>query len=96
MISYVLHDIPRSVRALIVGVLARKLAISGSNVIREPMRLVHGMPVEEIQSLIAANGLTETSAEDGRGEFSARDRKEGPGMKTSPFFKMYTSKPFIN
>lgn len=90
MISYVLHDIPRSVTAPIVRVLARKLAIGGSNLIREPMQLGHGMPVEEIQSLIAANGLTETSAEDGRGEFSARDRKKGPGMKTSPvFFGVY-------
>lgn len=54
-----------------MGVLARKLAIGGSYVIREQMRPSHGMPFEEIRTLMAANGLKEMSSELGKWEFSA-------------------------
>lgn len=72
IISDVLHDIPLRERAPIVKELAKKLAPDGFIQLRELAGKRHGMAVEEIRSLMAANGLKESSPQVGRNRFSAR------------------------
>jgi ubiquinone/menaquinone biosynthesis C-methylase UbiE len=58
-IIHVIHDIDPEERQETVHSLSRKLADDGYLFIREPIKKSHGMPVEEIRSLLANAGLNE-------------------------------------
>ena len=62
-IIHVIHDIPRAKRSATVQALATLLKSSGRLWIWEPTRRSHGMPAEEIRSLMEKAGLGEVSAE---------------------------------
>ncbi len=75
VISYVLHDIPSKERAAITKSLAGKLKPTGFIQLREPIKESHGMPVEEIRSLMARAGLKEFASTMSKKEFKARYSK---------------------
>jgi ubiquinone/menaquinone biosynthesis C-methylase UbiE len=75
VVSYVLHDIPIKERAKIVKNLAGKLKPTGFIQLREPTKERHGMPVDEIRSLMVKAGLKESNATLGKKEFKARYSK---------------------
>lgn len=68
-IFHVIHDILPDDRQSIVDRLSRLLAVDGKIFIREPIKESHGMPVQEIQSLLTGGGLTEVQSEAGKSEF---------------------------
>jgi ubiquinone/menaquinone biosynthesis C-methylase UbiE len=72
VVSYVLHDIPTKERSEIVKSMASKLKPTGFIHLREPTRERHGMPVEEIRSLMKAAGMKESTSTLGKNEFKAR------------------------
>ena len=72
VISYVLHDIPSKERAGIVNSLAEKLKPTGFIQLREPIKESHGMPVDEIRSLMKKAGLKESNMTVGKKEFIGR------------------------
>jgi ubiquinone/menaquinone biosynthesis C-methylase UbiE len=72
VVSYVLHDIPKNEREEIVKSMAGKLKPTGFIQLREPIKERHGMPVEEIRSLMKNAGLKEYSPIEGKKEFGAR------------------------
>jgi ubiquinone/menaquinone biosynthesis C-methylase UbiE len=72
VVSYVLHDIPKQERAEIVKSLTKKLRPDGYLQLREPTGKHHGMPVEEIRSLMRMAGLRETYSKQVRKQFRAR------------------------
>ncbi len=72
VISHVLHDIPQKDRRPIVSELAKKLRSGGFVQLREPTRSRHGMPVEEIRSLMSENGLKEEFSKVEKNRFQAR------------------------
>jgi 2-polyprenyl-3-methyl-5-hydroxy-6-metoxy-1,4-benzoquinol methylase len=61
VIDYVLHDIPRNSRMAIVLELGKKVKVGGLVQLREPTKERHGMPPEEIRSLMTSAGLKESS-----------------------------------
>ena len=75
VVSYVLHDIPAKERKEIVKSLASKLKPTGFIHLREPTKERHGMPVDEIRSLMKKAGLKESSPIKGMKEFEARFTK---------------------
>lgn len=56
---HTIHDINPDERQEIIHVLAGKLIEQGRFFIREPIKKSHGMPVEEIRSLLIRAGLNE-------------------------------------
>ncbi len=58
-IHFVLHEIEHSVRQERVKVLARTLKSGGAMFVREPVSERHGMPPEEIRTLVSSTGLRE-------------------------------------
>ncbi|MCF8301959.1 MAG: class I SAM-dependent methyltransferase [Bacteroidales bacterium] len=58
-IMYVLHDIPPLEREPIVNVIGKTLRPNGRLIIWEPTKLTHGMPPEEIKSLMNKAGLNQ-------------------------------------
>lgn len=72
VVSYVLHDIPQEERAEIVTNLVRKMRPDGFLQLREPTGKHHGMPVDEIRSLMRKAGMRETFSKFKRKEFRAR------------------------
>jgi cyclopropane fatty-acyl-phospholipid synthase-like methyltransferase len=75
VVSYVLHDIPNEDRAEIVKSLEDKLNATGFIELREPTKKSHGMPLEEIRSLMQKAGLKEFGGTVGKKEFKARFAK---------------------
>ena len=67
-----LHDIPQKDRRPIVSEIAKKLRSGGFVQLMEPTRPRHGMPVEEIRSLMSENGLKEAFSKVGKNRFEAR------------------------
>lgn len=57
IIHYMLHDIPENERQSVTDKLSEKIKVGGKLYIREPINENHGMPPEEIQSLITNCGL---------------------------------------
>ena len=68
-IVHVIHDIPRAKRSATVQALGELLKPEGRLWIWEPTRPSHGMPAEEIRSLIAEAALRQVSAEFRGNEF---------------------------
>lgn len=60
---YVIHDIAPEERQNIMNALAYKLKPGGALYIWEPIKISHGMPVEEIRELLSSSGLQELSHE---------------------------------
>jgi len=60
---YVIHDIAPEERQNIMNELANKLKSGGALYIWEPIKISHGMPVEEIRKLLSSSGLQELSHE---------------------------------
>lgn len=75
-IVHVIHDIEPELRQAIVNLLAAKLREGGRLFIIEPTKESHGMPIEEIQTLMNNAGLIETNKtikkSSYRGEFTKR------------------------
>jgi ubiquinone/menaquinone biosynthesis C-methylase UbiE len=66
LMHWMLHDIPPWDRASIVVELARLLRPGGRLFSHEPTNPKHGMPAAEARELLAAAGLTEARAEQGK------------------------------
>jgi ubiquinone/menaquinone biosynthesis C-methylase UbiE len=58
-IHFVLHEIEESVRQEKVNTLARTLKSDGAMFVREPISERHGMPPDEIRTLVSSTGLLE-------------------------------------
>lgn len=66
LVHWVLHDVPPWDRPAIVAELVRLLRPSGRLFLREPTGRRHGMPAAQARELVAAAGLTETLASEGK------------------------------
>jgi ubiquinone/menaquinone biosynthesis C-methylase UbiE len=58
-INFVLHDIEKNIRQRTVNSLSLALKKTGTLYIKEPTRKSHGMPVEDIRTLMTIGGLEE-------------------------------------
>jgi ubiquinone/menaquinone biosynthesis C-methylase UbiE len=74
-IFHVIHDIDPDERQDIVKVLSRKLKTGGILYIREPVKVSHGMPAEEIRALLSAVGLQEIQYEQTKAEYTGKYSK---------------------
>jgi ubiquinone/menaquinone biosynthesis C-methylase UbiE len=68
-IFHVIHDISPDERQSIMDRLAKLTAVDGKLFIREPIKESHGMPVQEIRSLLLSSGLREVQFEAGKSEY---------------------------
>ncbi|MEI7826356.1 MAG: class I SAM-dependent methyltransferase [Euryarchaeota archaeon] len=59
LIHFVLHEIELSLRQEKVNALARTLKSDGAMFVREPISEQHGMPPEEVRTLVSSTGLLE-------------------------------------
>jgi ubiquinone/menaquinone biosynthesis C-methylase UbiE len=69
-IHHVLHDIVPEIRQGITGRLSDLLKPEGRLFIKEPTKLSHGMPAEEIRSLFVNAGLEEFQFTDDKSSYS--------------------------
>ena len=74
---HVIHDIAPTERQDIMKVLSQKLKIGGLLYIREPIKKSHGMPVEEIRTLLSDAGLNEIEHKETKSEYIAKYQKAG-------------------
>jgi cyclopropane fatty-acyl-phospholipid synthase-like methyltransferase len=63
VVHIMLHDIPQSERPEFIKVLAQKMKVGATLIIREPTKEGHGIFPEEIQELMKTNGFKETITE---------------------------------
>jgi ubiquinone/menaquinone biosynthesis C-methylase UbiE len=73
---HTLHDIEPTERQAIVDALSRKMKSGGVLLIREPTKKSHGMPVEEIRTLMSNAGLRESGHKEIKSEYRGRFEKE--------------------
>jgi len=66
LVHWMLHDVPPWDRPSIVAELARLLRPGGRLFSREPTSAKHGMPAAQVRELLAAAGLTEALATEGK------------------------------
>jgi ubiquinone/menaquinone biosynthesis C-methylase UbiE len=66
LVHWMLHDIPPADRPSVVAELARLLRPGGRLFSREPTSARHGMPAAQVRGLLAAAGLTESLATEGK------------------------------
>jgi len=71
-IIHVIHDIEPAKRQDKINILARKLKKDGTLFIREPVKKSHGMPVEEIQTLLSNAGLKEAEHTENKSEYRGK------------------------
>jgi ubiquinone/menaquinone biosynthesis C-methylase UbiE len=74
-IHYVLHDILPEIRQEITGRLSKLLKPGGCLLIKEPTKVSHGMPVEEIRSLFKNAGLVESGFREDKSYYSGEYMK---------------------
>jgi len=72
---HVIHDIAPAERQDIVKTLSQKLKAGGSFFIREPVKKSHGMPVEEIRTLLSDAGLKEVEYTENKSEYMGKYEK---------------------
>jgi 2-polyprenyl-3-methyl-5-hydroxy-6-metoxy-1,4-benzoquinol methylase len=72
---HVIHDIAPAQRQETVRALAGRLMPGGRFFIREPVKESHGMPVEEIRSLMKSAGMEETVGRVTKSEYLGEYRK---------------------
>ena len=75
--NHVVHDITPAERQDIVKTLSQKLKASGLFFTREPVKMSHGMPVEEIRTLLSGAGLNETEHRETKSEYIGKYQKTG-------------------
>lgn len=76
-VIHVIHDIAPEDRQDIIKTLSLKLKAGGFFFIREPTKRSHGLPAEEIRSLLSGAGLRETARKESRSEYTAKYQKYG-------------------
>lgn len=76
-IIHVVHDIAPSERQATVKTLSDKLKAGGLFFIREPVKKSHGMPAEEIRTLLSGAGLKEIEHRADKSEYIGKFRKSG-------------------
>jgi len=74
-VFHVIHDIAPVKRQDIVNALSRKLKVKGTLFIREPIKNSHGMPVEEIRTLLSYAGLKEIEYKANKSEYMGKYQK---------------------
>lgn len=72
---HVVHDISPAERQDIVKTLSQKLKAGGLFFIREPVKKSHGMPVEEIRTLLSGAGLKEIEHKETKSEYMGKYQK---------------------
>ena len=72
---HVVHDIAPAERQDIVKTLSQKLRADGLLFIREPVKKSHGMPVEEIRTLLSYAGLNEIEHKETKTEYMGKYQK---------------------
>jgi len=72
---HVVHDIAPAERQDIVKTLSRKLKAGGLFFIKEPVKKSHGMPVEEIRTLLSDAGLNEIEHKETKSEYMGKYQK---------------------
>jgi len=72
---HVVHDISPAERQGIVKTLSQKLKAGGLFFIREPVKKSHGMPVEEIRTLLSGAGLKEIEHKETKSEYMGKYQK---------------------
>ena len=76
-VIHVIHDIAPADRPDIVKTLFQKLKAGGLFFIREPIKKSHGMPVEEIRTLLSGGGLKEIGHKETKSEYMGKYQKSG-------------------
>jgi len=76
---HVIHDIAPAERQDIVNTLSQKLKAGGILFIRERILKSHGMPVEEIQTLLSDAGLNGIEHKESKSEYTGKYKKSGIG-----------------
>lgn len=71
-IIHVIHDIEPVKRQDTINILVRKLKKGGTLFIREPIKKSHGMPVNEIQTLLSNAGLKEAEHTETKTEYRGK------------------------
>ena len=69
---FVIHDIPRGKREETVAAIADKLKPGGALWVVEPTKASHGIPVDELRTLMESAGLYEISAEAGKSSYRGK------------------------
>ena len=72
---HVVHVISPAERQDIVKTLSQKLKAGGLFFIREPVKKSHGMPVEEIRTLLSGAGLKEIEHKETKSEYMGKYQK---------------------
>jgi len=72
---HVVHDISPTERQDILKTLSQKLKVKGLFFIREPVKKSHGMPVEEIRTLLSGAGLKEIEHKKTKSEYVGKYQK---------------------
>jgi len=72
---HTIHDIEPALRQEITDALSRKVKPGGVLFIREPIKKSHGMPVEEIRTLMSNAGLKETGRNQSKSEYRGTYQK---------------------
>jgi len=75
-IFHVIHDIAPEERQSITDRLAKLLNKNGKIFIREPIKESHGMPMQEIVSLLTSSGLKEIQSDSGKSEYKGIFKNE--------------------
>ena len=74
-IIHVIHDISPAERQDIVEALSRKLKVGGILFIKERIKESHGMPVDEIRTLLSNAGLKEVEYTENKSEYMGKYEK---------------------
>jgi len=82
-IFHVIHDIAPVERQDTINALSRKLNPSGALFIREPVKESHGMPVEEIRTLLSDAGLKEIEHKITKSDYMGKYQKSGRGSNST-------------
>ena len=69
---HVIHDISPSERQDIINALSRKLKADGIFFIKEPIKKSHGMPIDEIRTLLSNAGLKEIESSKTESEYTGK------------------------
>jgi hypothetical protein len=74
VMHFMLHDIELTIRGETLSAVVRTLVRGGVLGIREPTKLSHGIPVQELRQLMDAAGLTEVHGHEHRLAFGLLGR----------------------
>jgi len=76
-VIHAIHDIAPEDGQDIVKTLSLTLKAGGFFFIREPAKRSHGLPAEQIRSLLSGAGLGEIAHEESKSEYTAKHQKYG-------------------